>query len=156
MDVVKEYVLATRPWSFTAAVVPVLVTAAVVKTRMLSLEFLQAMTMGVCIQAAANLTNTYYDFMTGVDNKDNAEAGTGEKTLVQKKVSVGGLVMLSVGLYTIGTLSILPLLMRCWPTLLTFISGIALAFFYTATPIGLKYLALGNICLHLFFESTIF
>ena len=151
MDTISEYILATRPWSFTAAIVPIMVTAAVVKASFFSIEFLQAVTMGVSIQAAANLTNTYYDFVKGIDNIDSAAAGTGEKTLVEKKVSVNGLIMLFVCLYLLATLSISPLLMRCWPTFITFIAGTCLSFFYTANPVGLKYMAMGDITIFLCF-----
>lgn len=151
MDDLKEYVLATRPWSFTAAIVPIIVTTAVLDANFLSVEFTQAMIMGISIQAAANLTNTYFDFINGVDNKDNATAGTGEKTLVEKKVSTHGLISLAVALYMLAILSISPLLMRCWPTLVTFVCGTLLSMFYTATPVGLKYIALGDITIFLCF-----
>lgn len=151
MSKFSKYILATRPWSFTAAVVPIFVTLAVVKGSFLSLEFLRVLTMGIAIQAAANLTNTYYDYTNGVDNKDSADAGTAEKTLVDNKLCTREVVCLSLALYTLGALAILPLLLRCWPTLLTFICGTALSFFYTANPIGLKYLALGDITIFLCF-----
>ena len=67
MDSIMEYLVATRPWSFTAAVVPILVTTAVLHANFLSVEFAQAMIMGISVQAAANLTNTYFDFVNGVD-----------------------------------------------------------------------------------------
>ena len=144
MQNIGEYILATRPWSFTAAIVPIMVTLGVVNSNIFCFEFLQAITMGVSIQAAANLTNTYYDFIRGFDNKESAAEGTGEKTLVEKKISINGLLFLMIFLYSLGTVAISPLLMKCWPSLLTFSTGIALAFFYTATPVGLKYMALGE------------
>ena len=151
MDDLKEYVVATRPWSFTAAIVPIIVTTSVLHANFLSIEFAQAIIMGISVQAAANLTNTYFDFINGVDNKDNATAGTGEKTLVEKKVSTHGLISLAVALYMLAILSISPLLMRCWPTLVTFVCGTLLSMFYTATPVGLKYIALGDITIFLCF-----
>jgi hypothetical protein len=33
METLKEYIIASRPWSFTAAIVPVLVTAAVIQNN---------------------------------------------------------------------------------------------------------------------------
>ena len=78
---------------------------------------------GYFLQAAANLTNTYFDFIKGVDNKDNAAAGTGEKTLVEQKISTHGLITFAIALYIIALVSISPLLLRCWPTLVTFVCG---------------------------------
>lgn len=151
MDDLKEYIVATRPWSFTAAIVPIIVTAAVLHANFYSVEFAQAMVMGISVQAAANLTNTYFDFIKGVDNKDNAAAGTGEKTLVEQKISTHGLITLAIALYIIALVSISPLLLRCWPTLVTFVCGTLLSMFYTATPIGLKYIALGDVTIFLCF-----
>lgn len=56
-----ECALATRPLTFTASLVPVLVTAALVTPRgsaLLSYGLLRAAAMGVLVQAGANLTNT--------------------------------------------------------------------------------------------------
>jgi hypothetical protein len=63
MDIIKECVLATRPWSFTAGLIPILVTTALVSTNKgydvyLHGNFIRALVMGISIQAAANLTNT--------------------------------------------------------------------------------------------------
>ena len=80
--VVAECVLATRPWSFTAALVPILVTAAVVNELAFNMKLLQAVAIGVFVQAGANLTNTYFDYSNGIDTKDN----TGDYTLVEKKL----------------------------------------------------------------------
>jgi hypothetical protein len=51
MNVISEYVLATRPWSFTAAVVPVLVTVAVLGHSFLSESVLRVLAMAVAVQA---------------------------------------------------------------------------------------------------------
>lgn len=150
MDTLKEYILATRPWSFTAAVVPILVTAAVCNSDFLSTEFLRCLAIGVAVQAGANLTNTYYDFVNGVDSKDTP---CGEKTLVDAKVSDTGLLYLSFLFYAVGIIAIFPLVTAGDDHKLLYISasGILLAYFYTATPVGLKYMALGDITIFLCF-----
>jgi len=179
----QEYILATRPWSFTAAIVPVLVVAAVVKADFMSIEFLRAWIMAVAVQAGANLTNTYYDFVNGVDTADG-----GEKTLVEKKVSASGLWLFSLACYGVGIAAVAPLFVmsnnnnnigssssssssitssnivmsllhdflpfieeRSLILLAIFITGLLLAFFYTATPIGLKYMALGDVTIFVCF-----
>ena len=146
----KEYVLAMRPWSFTAAIVPVAVTTAVVGGSFRSPVFLRAMAMGICIQAGANLTNTYFDFLNGIDNRDT---NNGEKTLVDRKVSPLGVIALSILCYTLGVGVILPVLLAKYDIQLLFIValGVLLAFFYTANPVGLKYKALGDITIFLCF-----
>lgn len=145
-----EYILAMRPWSFTAAIVPVAVTTAVVGSSFSSPIFLRAMAMGVCIQAGANLTNTYFDFANGVDNRGT---NNGEKTLVDRKVSPLGITMLSFICYSLGIGAILPVMIAKYDTQLLFIValGVLLAFFYTANPVGLKYKALGDITIFVCF-----
>uniref|UniRef100_A0A7S0SXL2 1,4-dihydroxy-2-naphthoate octaprenyltransferase n=1 Tax=Chromulina nebulosa TaxID=96789 RepID=A0A7S0SXL2_9STRA len=144
----EEYVLATRPWSFTAAIVPIIITAAVCKKSLFSIEFIRAMCMGITIQAGANLTNTYFDFINGVDSKIN-----GEKTLVERKVSCTEVLVLSLICYLSGLFCILPYLITSKNLSLPviFMVGVALAYFYTANPIGLKYKALGDVTIFLCF-----
>ena len=143
-----EYLIATRPWSFTAGLVPVLVTAAVTETSFRSFEFARALSIAISVQAGANLTNTYFDFINGVDNERN-----GEKTLVQKKCNPTTLMVLSIALYTVATASIWPHIVdsNSYALRNIFISGIMLAFFYTANPVGLKYRAFGDITIFLCF-----
>jgi len=143
-----EYVLATRPWSFTAAVIPVLVVSAVTGSSLLSESFVRCMVMAVSIQAGANLTNTYYDYVNEVDTKIG-----GERTLVDHKVSSVGVLLLSAVCYLVGVCSVVPVLIeRQDNQLLTvFLAGCFLAFFYTATPVGLKYRALGDVTIFVCF-----
>lgn len=144
---VKEYILATRPWSFTAAIIPIVITTALVDHPFLSLNFVRALTMGVSVQAGANLSNTYYDFIKGVDkNTDDC----GDRTLVDRKVSENGIKIFFVLCYSIAVLTVLPELFTT-NAFIIFISGLLLAYFYTATPIGLKYQALGDLTIFICF-----
>jgi 1,4-dihydroxy-2-naphthoate octaprenyltransferase len=76
----SELVIATRPWSFTAGIIPVVITAAVAGVPLTDLKLISALVMAVSIQAGANLTNTYYDFANGVDFE-----GNGQQTLVDRR-----------------------------------------------------------------------
>ena len=106
--------------------------------------------MGTSIQIGANLNNTYFDYVNGVDNKDTH---CGEKTLVDKKVSVAGLVLMTVIFYIIGILAALPILVTYQgiELIAIFSVGFVLSVFYTANPVGLKYRALGDITIFLCF-----
>jgi len=69
---VKECILATRPWSFTAALVPIAVTTAVLgKHYFYTYDFVRSLTIGVAVQAGANLSNTYFDYVNDVDTKNS-------------------------------------------------------------------------------------
>lgn len=155
MNKVKDYTLAMRPWSFTAAIVPIMVTAAVTGSDLSSINFVRALTMGITVQAGANLTNTYYDYKNKVDTKEMAEKGCGEKTLVDKIVTPGEVYILSIFFYILAVMCMLPSLSLSNISNDTvsyiFGSGLALAFFYTATPLGLKYIAFGDITIFLCF-----
>ena len=144
------YIIATRPWSFTAAALPILLTAAVTSTPMWSLEVLQVLGIGIFVQAGANLTNTYYDFVNGVDTKDNPA----DSIIVDGKVSKSAVHFLSYLCYAVGVFLASPVLIKTDFTdriMLIFTIGLSLAYFYTAKPIGLKYMALGDITIFLCF-----
>lgn len=75
-----EYLLATRPWTFTASLVPLLLTAVILLRHASASSdpaslppslpsFLSAMGALLLVHAASNLTNTYYDFVSGRDTK---------------------------------------------------------------------------------------
>jgi len=88
--------------------------------------------------------------VNGVDSKDTS---CGEKTLVDKKITPGGVITLSTICYLIGVGSLIPVIIKYNDSSLNIIfsAGILLAFFYTANPIGLKYRCLGDITIFLCF-----
>eukprot|EP00658_Telonema_sp_P-2_P032625 TRINITY_DN24109_c0_g1_i1.p1 TRINITY_DN24109_c0_g1~~TRINITY_DN24109_c0_g1_i1.p1 ORF type:complete len:303 (-),score=90.41 TRINITY_DN24109_c0_g1_i1:503-1411(-) len=151
MDRLRRLALATRPWSFTAAAIPVLVTSAVLQADLLTIPFGQALTMALSVQAAANLTNTYYDFANHVDTKETAASGAGEDTLVNQLVSAEEVLQLSVVLYAIALLAALPTILTLPAAAPVVVAGVALAFFYTADPVGLKYKGMGDVTIFLCF-----
>lgn len=79
-----KYIIATRPWSFTATVIPVLITAAIISReggqKVVLQDVLRVLFIIISVHAGANLTNTYYDFVNGVDN----EKTSGDRALVDK------------------------------------------------------------------------
>ena len=143
-----ECVLASRPWSFTASIIPITLTSVVLGQSLLSLAFLRVLSMGIFIQAGANLSNTYYDYINGVDSKENIG---GDNTLVENRLSVKTMVTLSAICYFLGVLSVFTDIINNTQLLWIFVSGILLAFFYTATPVGLKYQAMGDLTIFICF-----
>lgn len=151
LAVALEYFVACRPYTFTASIIPVMVTTAVVGGSFQSLEFFRTISMGISVQSAANLSNTYFDFVNGVDTKAMA---SGDKGLVDARhITSAGVLILSIICYTIGLGTVLPVFLQRSDVMLPtiFFSGIALAFFYTATPVGLKYKALGDVTIYVCF-----
>jgi 1,4-dihydroxy-2-naphthoate octaprenyltransferase len=74
-------------------------------------------------------------------------------TLVDKKISPAGCMILSIVCYLVAALALSPFLTMPdeWNLKVVFATGIVLAFFYTAKPVGLKYMALGDITIFLCF-----
>ena len=62
----RRWLVALRPWSFPIGLVPIAVTGAVLHktegTALLSLDYVLCFVLVLSLHAAANLTNTYYDF----------------------------------------------------------------------------------------------
>eukprot|EP00981_Chlorochromonas_danica_P010763 scaffold3396_cov268-Ochromonas_danica.AAC.7 len=145
----EEILIASRPWSFTAMAIPVLITTAVTKSSFCSLSFLQAFFMGLFVHAGANLTNTYYDFCNGVDTK----AHNHDPTLVDRRLTPSLLLTTAILCYTLAVIIVAPLFFDTYyqEMIFPFAIGLLLAFFYTANPIGLKYIAMGDITIFVCF-----
>ncbi len=100
----------------------------------------------IFMQGGANVLNDYFDFKNKVDTSHvPGSFGTGGRAIAQKLLSPGqvltaGLLLyalaLPIGLYL--TIVIGP------PVLILGLMGFLVGFFYTATPITLKYFALGE------------
>lgn len=70
---VKDWILATRPWSFPASAMPVVVTTAYLFWKGYEINWLLALWAFVNViifHAAGNTWSDYYDYKKGVDRKD--------------------------------------------------------------------------------------
>ena len=106
--VIYNYIIATRPWSFTASVIPILIASALLykthPSQIEAIEVLRVLMIIVFVQAGANLTNTYYDFVSGVDNKKTI----GDRTLVDKLCNPDSMFKVSVACYVSAFALFLP------------------------------------------------
>lgn len=147
---------ATRPFSFTASVAPVLVgSAAVIHDRrhFSPIIFLAALMGSVAIQAAANLVNEYYDYIRGTDSQ--ASPGPGhviqDGLLSPRAVLYGG-----VALFALGSLLGLWLVaIAGWPVLVLGVFSVLAAYMYTGGPVPLGYLGLGDLLVFVFMGPVI-
>lgn len=156
----NPYILALRPWSFPAALVPILLTIAIVHRsgeEWNKLEALRAVLLGVLVQAAANVNNTYWDFVNGVDTPTVGGGADPSVVMPHKAVLVDGstkprpILLLGVSLYGLSTVLVLDRLVAGGTMLFVYVAGMGLAFFYTAPPLKLKYFALGDIAIFIAF-----
>ena len=70
----KKWLLATRPWSFTASVIPLTLGAALAWASDAAHAGLFLLTLlgGVAIQTGTNMLNIYEDYRSGVDTEASA------------------------------------------------------------------------------------
>lgn len=144
---VSAYLLALRPWSFSASFAPVALGAALAYKA--SHEFSPIIFVTTCItalsvHAAGNVVNTYFDYMRGVDDSKRSD----DRTLVDKILTPDEVVHLGVLLYMLGCVCFIVLVLsspaRMEHLALVYFGGLSSSFLYTG-GIGLKYIALGDV-----------
>ena len=104
--------------------------------------FALTMAGAILVHAAANLANTYYDFVNGLDTKEHSD----DRALVDGWFSAGAVFRASAGLFVAAAaLGVYLCVFRGgWPMLVLGAAGLLLAFFYTAGSIQYKYKGLGE------------
>ncbi|CAN8016528.1 hypothetical protein HPB47_026868 [Ixodes persulcatus] len=143
----SAYLLALRPWSFSASFAPVALGAALaykVSHEFSPLVFVTTCVTALSVHAAGNVVNTYFDYMRGVDDSKRSD----DRILVDKILTPDEVVHLGVLLYTVGCAGFI-LLVSCSPArmehlALVYFGGLSSSFLYTG-GIGLKYIALGDV-----------
>jgi menadiol prenyltransferase len=151
---IRSWLVALRPWSFPASLVPVALTGAVVFVQENSVASLHTLNYTLCfvivlsLHAAANLTNTYYDFAHGVDQVGSADdRALVDKTLPPRVVFRSAMACFVTGLAGAAKLATV----APFGTVYVVLAGALLAFFYTADPLSLKGLGLGDVTIFLCF-----
>ncbi|XP_063804764.1 ubiA prenyltransferase domain-containing protein 1 isoform X2 [Pseudophryne corroboree] len=141
-----SYVLALRPWSFSASLIPVALGSALAYRSDGTLDFLVFLVCAVAVLAvhgAGNLVNTYYDFSKGIDHKKSDD-----RTLVDQILEPPDVVRFGVFLYTLGCVCAGCLYflskLKLEHMALIYFGGLSSSFLYTG-GIGFKYVALGDL-----------
>lgn len=142
----SAYLLALRPWSFSASCIPVVLGAVLcLKTtghfNLILLVLSMIAVLGV--HAAGNLVNTYYDYMKGIDSKVSDD-----RTLVDHLLTPKEVVKLGVVSYGFASLALV-FLVGLSPAKMEhlsfmFFGGLSGSFLYTG-GVGLKYYGVGDI-----------
>ncbi len=152
---VAVWIQAIRAPSLSAAAIPVLLGVAVAaREGFFSFgRMILALVGAMAIQAGTNLINDYYDFRSGADS----EQSLGPSMVIQRgllsadQVWRGGIVA-----FAIGALIGLVLVYLCgWPILAIGIPSVAAGYFYTASPVSLAYVALGELTVFIFMGPAI-
>lgn len=137
----KEWLLATRPWSFPASSMPVAVTLAFLYWRGFEVNWpvgLWTLLSVILFHAAGNTWSDYSDFKRGVDREDTI----GGMSITSGEFLPSEIKCLSMLLLAVATVSGLSLMLATGlPTLYLGLAGLALTMMYPF----LKYHALGDI-----------
>lgn len=149
----KLWVLAARPATLPAAIVPVLVGTAAATASPLAVQwlpFLAALMASLLIQVGTNLANDVFDFRRGADataerlgpTRVTSAGLVSPSSVLRATLLIMGLAML-VGIYlvTVGG----------WPILLIGVLSILAGLGYTGGPYPLGYHGLGDIFVFIFF-----
>ncbi len=149
---IKSILGAFRPKTLTAALVPCVAGSLLAKG--MSGEFhivylIWAMLSATCIQIGTNLVNDAIDFKKGADTAER---------MGPQRITQGG-VLKPQAVLLLGTLFFLlaivfgiPLVARGgWPLVIIGLVSVALGYGYTAGPLSLAYLGLGDLFVILFF-----
>jgi 1,4-dihydroxy-2-naphthoate octaprenyltransferase len=138
---IKEWLLATRPWSFPASAMPVIVTIVFVWGQGLLNSWglgLMALVNIILVHAAGNVWSDYHDYKKGVDADDTY----GVRILTDKQFTPKEVLALSITLQVLAVGMGLLMVYLTGITLLWFgLIGIALSLLYPP----LKYAALGDL-----------
>uniref|UniRef100_G3TFM4 UbiA prenyltransferase domain-containing protein 1 n=1 Tax=Loxodonta africana TaxID=9785 RepID=G3TFM4_LOXAF len=142
-----SYVLALRPWSFSASLTPVALGSALAYRSQGDLDPRLLVGCAVAVLAvhgAGNLVNTYYDFSKGIDHKKSDD-----RTLVDRILEPQDVVRFGVFLYTLGCVCAACLYylspLKLEHLALIYFGGLSGSFLYTGVGIGFKYVALGDL-----------
>lgn len=141
---------ASRPWSYTAAVIPVALGGIIAaQTGPIDLVLLGLALLGsIAIQLGTNLMNDYYDYRKGADVPGTLSLGGSilRGDLTPRQVFTGGLLAfglgIGIGLYLVTVAG--PFIL--WLGLFSVLVG----FFYTAGPFALAYVGLGELAVFIF------
>lgn len=142
---VKEWFIAMRPWSFTAAFVPVAVATALAWSQGFfnPWRFLLTALGGISIQAGTNLINTYGDYRSGVDTVASAHTcpqlvtGAMQPEAMKRAGLFAFVFAAAIGLWLSWICG--------WEVLAVGLLGILGGYTYTAGPFPFKYRGLGSI-----------
>jgi 1,4-dihydroxy-2-naphthoate octaprenyltransferase len=146
---------AIRVVSLSAAAIPVLLGVAIAARDGFFApgRMLLALIGAMSIQAGTNLINDYYDYLSGADSSESL----GPSMVIQRgllapeQVWRGGIVAFAIG----GVLGLILVYLCGWPILAIGIPSVAAGYFYTARPVALAYIALGELTVFLFMGPVI-
>lgn len=148
---VNRWILASRPRTLPAALVPVLIGTALAfrAGQWNAVPAFLCAAFAVLIQIGTNFANDYYDYLKGADGETRVgpqrAVASGWISPGTMRVATGGVLLLA---FTLG-LGLIPY--GGWWLLAIGVSSVILALAYTAGPYPLAYVGLGDFFVVLYF-----
>ena len=151
------YIQAVRTFSFPASMIPCLLGAMfalLMGNAHVSWYLMPFIVVSLLLlHAASNVISDVDDFKRGVDDKDTLG---GSRVLPDNLLSPKEMFRFGITLFALAVLFGLPVIFDRGLIILWFgLLGILGGFFYTGRPIGLKYIALGDIIIFLMYGPAI-
>lgn len=150
----SSYVLALRPWSLSASLMPTLLGSTIAYKYPGTSDFnyitlILTLFTVVSVHGAGNVVNTYFDYVKGIDNRKSDD-----RILVDHILSKDEVVSLGALLYFAGCVGFI-LLASLSPAkmehlALVYFGGLSSSFLYTG-GVGFKYIALGDVLILIIF-----
>ncbi len=152
MNIYRNWVLASRPWSFSMTAISVSVGSALaaIDGDFSWTLYLLALIAGIFMHAATNLINDYFDVKSGVDFKGVSTGIYRPHPLLEGKLTSRHVMIEACVLYVIATLIGLYLAAdRGWALIGIGLIGVFASITYTAPPLKYKYIAMGELSVFL-------
>jgi 1,4-dihydroxy-2-naphthoate polyprenyltransferase len=149
---VKGWILAARPKTLSAAVVPIVATMGLVQSLGLNIQWwiiTCALLSSFCIQIGTNFVNDAMDFKKGADN----EKRLGPMRVTQQKIfSFKQVMWMATGFFALAMVFGIPLVIHGGlPIVIIGVLSILMGYAYTSGPMPLAYYGLGDLFVIIFF-----
>lgn len=137
---------ATRPFSLTASVLPVVIGAMLAATFDGPVDwplFPLIVACSLLFHIGTNMVSDYFDYRKGVDRDETYGSSRvlTDGLLTPKQLLAAGVLLFAAGF----SLGLLLVAVRGWPIFILGIIGLLGGWFYTGGPVAYKYVALGDI-----------
>jgi 1,4-dihydroxy-2-naphthoate octaprenyltransferase len=154
MAFLKKWFAASRPFSFTAAIVPAAVGSLLSAPDGFSAWKAALAILGsVLLLGGTNFVNDYYDHRKGADEANQAArpGAIQQGVATPRSVLIAGLTCFALG----GGLGLILCATTSWSLLWIGVASVLAGFLYTGAPVHLAYLGLGEITVFLFMGPII-
>lgn len=145
---IKDYFIATRPWSFSMSLISVsLGTVLAAKAGPISWPWYIMVALGITFfHAAANVINDYFDTRYRIDQEDSPTAKYRPQPIIAGMLTPRQLLAEAVVLFGLTfVVGMTMALSLSWHVLWIGFLGFLASVYYTAAPIKFKYRALGEL-----------